>query len=103
MKSNETKSNYENRKQEEGSPVYGDAELAAGGEMHQRAGGEHPALTTNQGVRFPTIKIRSEPTSTVLRCWRISSCARRSRISIMSVFRSESFTRVERVCMASSN
>ena len=50
MKSNETKSNYENRKQEEGSPVYEDAELAAGGELHQRAGGEHPALTTNQGV-----------------------------------------------------
>ena len=24
--------------------------LAAGGELHQIAGGEHPALTTNQGV-----------------------------------------------------
>ncbi len=28
----------------------GDSPLAAGGEVHQRAGGEHPPLTTNQGV-----------------------------------------------------
>jgi len=28
----------------------GDSQLAAGGELHQIAGGEHPALTTNQGV-----------------------------------------------------
>ena len=27
-----------------------DSQLAAGGEMHQIAGGEHPAFTTNQGV-----------------------------------------------------
>jgi len=29
---------------------YGDAQLAAGGELHQIAGGEHAALTTNLGV-----------------------------------------------------
>ena len=27
-----------------------DSQVAAGGELHQRAGGEHPPLTTNQGV-----------------------------------------------------
>ena len=32
------------------APPYGDARLAAGGELHQVAGGEHPALTTNHGV-----------------------------------------------------
>jgi catalase len=38
-------------KQEKGSPPYGAEHLAAGGELHQLAGGEHPALTTNQGCR----------------------------------------------------
>ncbi len=38
------------RKQEKGSAPYGDSQLAAGGELHQIAGGAHPALTTNQGV-----------------------------------------------------
>jgi len=33
-----------------GSTPNGDPRLAAGGELHQIAGGEHPALTTNQGV-----------------------------------------------------
>jgi catalase len=37
-------------KQEKGSAPYGDAQAAAGGELHQMAGGEHPTLTTNQGV-----------------------------------------------------
>jgi catalase len=32
------------------TPLYGEAELADGGELHQLAGGEHPSLTTNQGV-----------------------------------------------------
>ena len=35
---------------EKGSAPSGDSILAAGGELHQIAGGEHPALTTNQGV-----------------------------------------------------
>jgi len=31
-------------------PPRGDSRPAAGGELHQIAGGEHPALTTNQGI-----------------------------------------------------
>jgi catalase len=34
----------------EGSAPNGDSQTAAAGELHQIAGGEHPALTTNQGV-----------------------------------------------------
>jgi catalase len=37
-------------KQEKDSGRYKDSQLAKGGELHQTAGGEHPALTTNQGV-----------------------------------------------------
>ncbi len=43
----------EKRSQKKGSAPSGDALLAAGGELHQIAGGEHPALTTNQGVAIP--------------------------------------------------
>jgi catalase len=35
---------------EKGSSSIGDTQKAAGGELHQIAGGGHPALTTNQGV-----------------------------------------------------
>jgi catalase len=38
------------RKQEKGTALKGDSQLAAGGELHQVAAGDHPALTTNQGV-----------------------------------------------------
>ncbi|MBS1214406.1 MAG: catalase, partial [Proteobacteria bacterium] len=38
------------RQQEKGSAPKGNSQVAAGGELHQIAGGEHPALTTNQGV-----------------------------------------------------
>jgi catalase len=37
-------------KQEKGATPNRDSQPAAGGELHQVAGGEHPALTTNQGV-----------------------------------------------------
>ena len=51
MSKDKTASKSKQRKQEVGStPPYGEAQLAAGGELHQVAGGEHPALTTNQGV-----------------------------------------------------
>ena len=50
MSNEKTTSNPEKRKLEEGSAYHGDAQLAAGGELHQIAGGGHPALTTNQGV-----------------------------------------------------
>ena len=36
--------------QDTGSVPYTKSQLAAGGELHQVAGGEHPALTTNQGA-----------------------------------------------------
>ena len=38
------------RKQEKSSTPNGDSQVAAGGELHQIAGGKHPVLTTNQGV-----------------------------------------------------
>ena len=37
-------------KYEKQAPPYGGSKLAAGGELHQTAGGEHPALTTNLGL-----------------------------------------------------
>ena len=36
--------------QKKGPAPYGGSQRAAGGELHQTAGGEHPALTTNQGL-----------------------------------------------------
>jgi len=50
MSKEKTTSNSGKRKQEKGSAPNEDSQLAAGGELHQIAGGEHPALTTNQGV-----------------------------------------------------
>jgi len=50
MHKEEITSNTGERKQEKGSAPNGDSQLGAGGELHQIAGGEHPALTTNQGV-----------------------------------------------------
>jgi len=43
-------SNSGKRKQEKGSALNRDSQRGAGGELHQIAGGEHSALTTNQGV-----------------------------------------------------
>ena len=50
MSKNGTTSQSGKRKQEKTSASNKDAQSAAGGELHQIAGGEHPALTTNQGV-----------------------------------------------------
>jgi catalase len=50
MSKKKTPSNSEKHKREKGSAPSGDSQLAAGGELHQVAGGEHPELTTNQGV-----------------------------------------------------
>ena len=50
MSKKKTTSNSIKRKQEKNSGPKGDSQLAAGGELHQIAGGKHPALTTNQGV-----------------------------------------------------
>ena len=75
----------------------------SGGKLHQIAGSAHPALTTNQGLALPIIKTRSGPISRGLRCWKISSCAKKLPILIMNGFPSASFMRVRRACMATSS
>lgn len=50
MSNKKTMSPSKKRKQKKSSVPNKDSLLAAGGEMHQIAGGSHPALTTNQGV-----------------------------------------------------
>ena len=50
MSKEKTTSNYGKRKQEKGSVPNSDSQPAAGGELHQIAGGKHPELTTNEGV-----------------------------------------------------
>ena len=50
MSKHKTTSTSGKRKQEQGSVSNTDAQRAAGGELHQIAGGKHSALTTNQGA-----------------------------------------------------
>jgi catalase len=50
MSKQKTTSNSGKRQQGKSSAPNGDSQLVAGGELHQIAGAEHPALTTNQGV-----------------------------------------------------
>jgi catalase len=50
MSKEKTTGNSEIRREEKGSSPKRDRQLAAGGELHQIAGGDHPMLTTNQGV-----------------------------------------------------
>ncbi len=50
MSKGKAKSNFGKHKQKNDSTPNGDSQLGVGGELHQTAGGEHPALTTNQGV-----------------------------------------------------
>lgn len=50
MSKNNTMNTSEKGKKEKSSNPNGDSQILAGGELHQSAGGEHPALTTNQGV-----------------------------------------------------
>ena len=50
MAKKKTTSDSGQRKQEKGAAPSGDTRPAAGGELHQIAGREHSALTTNQGV-----------------------------------------------------
>ena len=50
MSKERTTSRSRKRKQKKGSIPNGGTHLAAGGELHQIAGGKHPALTTNQGL-----------------------------------------------------
>jgi len=50
MSNKKTIYNAGKRKQQMSSVPNKDSKLASGGELHQIAGGKHPALTTNQGV-----------------------------------------------------
>ena len=50
MSKEKTTSNPGKQKQGKGSTSNRGAQVAAGGELHQIAGGEHPPLTTDQGV-----------------------------------------------------
>jgi catalase len=50
MSKAKTTGHSEKHTQEKGSAPSGDSLSVAGGELHQIAGGDHPALTTNQGV-----------------------------------------------------
>ena len=50
MSNKKTTVNSGKPKQKKGPASNGDLQLAASGELHQVAGQEHPALTTNQGV-----------------------------------------------------
>lgn len=50
MSKDKIKSNSGENKQKKDPAPKGDSQAAAGGELHQVAGGDHPALITNQGV-----------------------------------------------------
>ena len=50
MSKQKTISHSGKRKPEKVLTTNRDSQLAASGELHQLAGGEHPALTTNQGL-----------------------------------------------------
>lgn len=52
MVKNNTTKNSGKSKQDKGLGNNGNSQLAAGGELHQIAGGDHPTLTTNQGVQL---------------------------------------------------
>ena len=52
MSKEKTPDYSEKNTQKKGLAPSKDAQLANGGELHQIAGGEHPALTTNQGVQI---------------------------------------------------
>ncbi len=74
-----------------------------GDELHQQAGGSHPAMTTDQGIPVADNQnsLRQGPRG--LRCWRTSSCARRSPTSTMSAFPSASCTPAAALRMATSS
>ncbi len=69
---------------------------AAGGELHQIARGQHPALTTNQGVALSDNQnsLKANPRGPVVLEDFIQR--RRSHISITSAFQSASFMRAPR-------
>ena len=50
MSNKKTTTNAEKPKPKKVPASNGDSQLVASGELHQIAGGEHPALTTNQGI-----------------------------------------------------
>ncbi|MCK9365218.1 MAG: hypothetical protein M0P74_16655, partial [Syntrophales bacterium] len=50
MSKQKTTGNSGKHKRKKGSTPNKHSRVTAGGELHQIAGGEHPELTTNQGV-----------------------------------------------------
>ena len=78
-----------------------DSQLAASGELHQFAGQEHPALTTNQGVALSdnqnSLKANLHG-PTLLEDFILRE---KLRILITSVFPSASFTRGHQASMVS--
>ena len=73
MSKHKTRSKSKKSKQKNSSaPPYGEAQLADGGELHQVAGGEHPALTaarehTNKTTPRPTFTLPTRQTAGVPR------------------------------------
>ncbi len=67
-----------------------------GDELHQSAGGQHPALTTNQGLPLSDNQnsLKASPRGPTL--LETSFFAKKSLISTMSVFPSASCTRADR-------
>ena len=103
MSEKKTTSNSGRSKQERGLAPNGNSQVATGGELHQIAGGEHAALTTNQGVPLSDNQnsLRSNPRGpTLLEDFILRE---KSPISITSVFPNVSYTRVRPVRMGTSS
>jgi catalase len=90
------------RKQKKCLTPNGDTQPTARGELHQIAGGEHPALTTNQGLAISDNQnsLRANPLGPTLL---EDFILREKIISITSVFQNVSFTRERREYMDSSS
>jgi Catalase len=103
MRKKVTDNPSEKRTRQKGSTPTRDTQQAAGGELHQVAGGEHPVLTTNQGLALSDNQnsLRANPRGPAL----LEDFILREKIpiSITSGFLSVSFTRVRRACMVTSS
>ena len=74
-----------------------------GDELHPRAGGSHPAMTTDQGIPVADNQNSCGRELEGPRCWKTSSFARRSPTSITNAFPSASCTHVAARHMATSS
>lgn len=68
MRKEKTTSSFGKRNQANGATSNRDSQAAPGGELHQIAGGERSALTTNQGVALADNQdtLRTNPRRTTL-------------------------------------